>query len=130
MPMFVPLLPAACVSCSGRGHTQTWVAVGLGSCIRDTCRYCDGTGRQQTLMKKPKKSDAEKLKARIRRHATVHVGDYEIPLIGVPRDAVEQKCDRCGALMTIAETIITETGFECVACATKPRKPKGSRKQG
>jgi len=29
-------------------------------------------------------------------HATVKVGGYEVPLIGVPVDATQQECSRCG----------------------------------
>jgi hypothetical protein len=30
-------------------------------------------------------------------HATVRVGEYVVPLIGVPKEATQEKCAHCGS---------------------------------
>lgn len=44
------------------------------------------------------------------KHADVKIGDYIIPLIGVPQDASLEECDLCHDIFPLREMVISETG--------------------
>ncbi len=46
-------------------------------------------------------------------HATVRVGDYVVPLIGVPKTATQEKCTRCGSKLHLADTVLDAKGQPC-----------------
>lgn len=48
--------------------------------------------------------------------ATVPVGEYTVPLIGVPKEATQEKCSQCGAPLHIKDTVLNAKGEPC--CAT------------
>lgn len=54
-----------------------------------------------------------------RRHATVRVGGYTLPLIGVPARATDERCDRCRKLFYILEVHFTGRQFLCAGCLPK-----------
>lgn len=45
--------------------------------------------------------------------ATVPAGEYMVPLIGVPKDATQEKCSQCGAPLHLAETVLDANGQPC-----------------
>ena len=52
-------------------------------------------------------------------HATIKLGDYTIPLIGVDRTAAQEKCDRCGNTFSIQEVEIIVGQVLCSDCIVK-----------
>jgi len=53
-------------------------------------------------------------------HATVKVGDYTIPLIGVPKDASQQRCEGCKENFHLSEiTLDTNGNPMCPGCLKK-----------
>lgn len=49
--------------------------------------------------------------------ATVKIGEYEIPLIGIPDSATQQKCSICGKSFHISEIKIEMNGEpKCSQC--------------
>jgi hypothetical protein len=44
------------------------------------------------------------------KHATVKIGDYTIPLIGIPTEATDETCQRCGHTMHLSEAQIDQDG--------------------
>lgn len=52
--------------------------------------------------------------------ATVPVGEYVVPLIGVPKEATQEKCSRCGAPLHLAETVLDEKGQPCCRSCLTP----------
>jgi hypothetical protein len=63
------------------------------------------------------------MKTKKSRHATVRVGDYEIPLIGVPRSATDGMCEGCYKTFHITELGLTEDNRTlCAQCAKKQCK--------
>ena len=59
--------------------------------------------------------------ARVDRHATVKIGDFTIPLIGIPHDATEAECDLCHDLFHIQSLKWNEAGSQLLC--EKCRKP-------
>ena len=53
------------------------------------------------------------------KHATVKIGDYEIPLIGLPLSATEMECDLCHDIFHISDVHLTFEGkqFLCQKCS-------------
>jgi hypothetical protein len=49
-------------------------------------------------------------------HATAKLGEFTVPLIGIPKSATEDACDGCGALTHIRELFTDGTGFLCLKC--------------
>jgi len=51
-------------------------------------------------------------------HATVKLGDYKIPLIGVPANATREFCDLCAFEGELLEINLAENGrqFLCDRC--------------
>lgn len=45
--------------------------------------------------------------------ATVPVGEYTVPLIGVPKAATQEKCSQCGAPLHLTETVLNSKGQPC-----------------
>jgi len=61
-------------------------------------------------------------------HATVKIGDYTIPLIGIPPEATEDKCETCGKLFHLSELAFVDGKMICKDCnertqCTKPAVP-------
>jgi formylmethanofuran dehydrogenase subunit E len=50
------------------------------------------------------------------KYATVKIGDYTIPLIGVLKDATLEKCDSCGVSVHITEIKMLDAKMLCAAC--------------
>ena len=50
------------------------------------------------------------------KHATVTRDGYEVPLIGVPADAVLDLCDLCHDWFPIRELEVTDAGLLCRRC--------------
>ena len=50
------------------------------------------------------------------KHATVTRDGYEVPLIGVPADAVLDTCDCCGDLFPLTSLEVTDGGVLCRRC--------------
>lgn len=59
------------------------------------------------------------------KHATVKIGDYTIPLIGVDKSSTEDKCDLCGDIFHISSLIFTGQQFLCERCNMEPTTNKG-----
>lgn len=56
----------------------------------------------------------------VQKHATVKVGDYTIPLIGVPPLATKEKCSECGELRHLSEISLNDKGHPvCATCRDK-----------
>jgi hypothetical protein len=51
------------------------------------------------------------------KHAEIKIGEMVIPLIGIPVNAVEEKCDFCGVVTHFQAVRIDENGkFKCKNC--------------
>lgn len=54
------------------------------------------------------------------KHATVKVGEYTVPLIGVPPTATTEKCSQCGEARHLSELSLDEHGHPvCATCRDK-----------
>lgn len=55
------------------------------------------------------------------KHAQVRIGEYEIPLIGIPPKATEYTCDLCGDIFRVEALCLNDTGnqFLCEKCRTE-----------
>lgn len=54
--------------------------------------------------------------------ATVPVGEYTVPLIGVPKSATQEKCSRCGSPLHIKDTVLDDKGHPCCqSCLDEPK---------
>lgn len=52
--------------------------------------------------------------AKIKKHATVKIGEYIIPLIGIDPAATEETCDNCGLTAHITQFVISRgSGIVC-----------------
>lgn len=51
------------------------------------------------------------------KHAIVELGDYKIPLIGIPPEAGLETCDCCGDTMGLSQSVFTGTQMLCPKCA-------------
>lgn len=54
------------------------------------------------------------------KHAQVKVGDYIIPLIGVPKDAGLEECDLCHKYFPLWEIHVKDEQFLCDKCNEPP----------
>lgn len=52
------------------------------------------------------------------KHAQVRLGEFVIPLIGVPPTATEYTCDLCGDIFPVEQVELNEAGnqFLCQKC--------------
>lgn len=52
------------------------------------------------------------------KHATVNLGEYVVPLIGVPASATREKCDGCRKQRHLSAVFIQPDGrtFLCTGC--------------
>ena len=62
------------------------------------------------------------------KHATVAVGGYEIPLIGVPQDAVLEECQCCGDRFGMSTVELIGTQFLCARCRAQSVVPDQAAK--
>ena len=54
-------------------------------------------------------------------HAIVHVGNYSIPLIGIPVDATLERCDECGKFFNVRQITLEDGKFICEKCRQAKR---------
>lgn len=52
----------------------------------------------------------------MKQHATIRLGDYNIPLIGIAAEATTEKCDLCRAPIHIQGVRLTGVQFICFRC--------------
>ncbi len=58
------------------------------------------------------------------KHATVRIGEYTVPLIGVPKDATREKCCKCGKKFYIGDmTVDAKFNPVCKKCNDPKRLP-------
>ena len=52
------------------------------------------------------------------KHAEVKIGEYKIPLIGIPPEATEYECDLCHDIFAVDEIELNKEGnqFLCKKC--------------
>lgn len=50
------------------------------------------------------------------KHATVPLGEYNVPLIGIPPSAVLEECDLCHDEFKLMEITLTGTQLLCPKC--------------
>ena len=55
-------------------------------------------------------------------HAIVPVGEYLVPLIGIPVDAAKERCDRCHGVFNLWEVWVGKQ-FLCETCHRYDRPP-------
>jgi len=60
------------------------------------------------------------------KHAEIQIGEYKVPLIGIPMSAVEYKCDSCKETFHIQELELNYGGnkFLCIKCKIDDTKTK------
>lgn len=46
-------------------------------------------------------------------HATVPLGEYTVPLIGIPESATQEKCSRCGSICHLKDIVLDGKGHPC-----------------
>ena len=57
------------------------------------------------------------------KHATVNLGEYTVPLIGIPQSATQQKCSKCGKSFHLSEIELDQNGRPlCKKCKEKGRQ--------
>ena len=49
-------------------------------------------------------------------HAMVKIGDYDIPLIGIPKEAGLEKCDCCGDIIGMSKSFFSGSQILCEKC--------------
>lgn len=49
-------------------------------------------------------------------HATVLRDGYKVPLIGIPKDAVEEKCEACGKVVYQLDAVWDGNRMVCNTC--------------
>jgi formylmethanofuran dehydrogenase subunit E len=50
-------------------------------------------------------------------HATVNKDGFQVPLIGIPKTAVREKCDSCGKEFGVNDVKLVENQMLCAKCA-------------
>ena len=50
------------------------------------------------------------------RYATVPRDGYSVPLIGIPANSVEERCDLCGDIRALREIELQGRQFLCAKC--------------
>lgn len=58
----------------------------------------------------------KQLAKKVDKHATVRVGGYKIPLIGIDRDASQQECEACHESFHLLEVGLCDGKFLCITC--------------
>jgi len=54
------------------------------------------------------------------KHATVKIGDFTVPLIGIKKDATQQECVKCKRSFHLSNIILDNKGEpHCKACIKK-----------
>lgn len=53
----------------------------------------------------------------VKRHAVVRRDGYDVPLIGIPEEAVLETCDCCGETIGLSTATFTGTQILCRRCA-------------
>lgn len=76
------------------------------------------TAIQSSLRRRAAKRTEGSQQRVVRRHATVVKDGYEVPLIGIPPDAVLETCDLCGNQYGMAELVLSGTQMLCKKCAS------------
>ena len=57
------------------------------------------------------------------KHATVRIGEYVIPLIGVPTDATQQECANCKKSFHLSDVMLDVNGTPfCKKCLAEAEK--------
>ncbi len=58
------------------------------------------------------------------KHATVRIGEYTVPLIGVPKNASRDECSKCKRMFYIGD-LIADANFKllCKTCHDTTRLP-------
>jgi len=56
------------------------------------------------------------------KHASVRIGEYDIPLIGIPPSATEYECDLCHNIFEVEKMEVNAEGnaVYCPKCRSKP----------
>jgi hypothetical protein len=49
-------------------------------------------------------------------HATVKIGEYTIPLIGIPESATQMECEKCKQIFHITDVALNGSEFVCEKC--------------
>ncbi len=61
------------------------------------------------------------------KHATVRIGEYTVPLIGVPKDATRDECSGCKRMFYIGDLIVDgDFKLLCKTCYETQRLPSKS----
>lgn len=50
------------------------------------------------------------------KHATVRIGEYTLPLIGIPEDSTLELCDWCHKLVYLGDISFDGDNFYCPYC--------------
>lgn len=53
------------------------------------------------------------------KHATVKIGNYTVPLIGIPKSATDETCELCGDVMHMSESTFQDGKMLCKTCVDK-----------
>ena len=56
-------------------------------------------------------------------HAIVTRDGYEVPLIGVPKEAVLESCDCCGDIIGLSKSVFTGRQILCAKCGNSAPQP-------
>lgn len=52
-----------------------------------------------------------------KKHATVRIGEYTVPLIGIPKEATDDECAKCGRFFHLCDLELNEKGKPiCLQC--------------
>ena len=58
-------------------------------------------------------------------YATAKRDGYTVPIIGIPQDATEEKCEACGRLYGFEAGRLVDGGFICHPCAKQRERDGG-----
>ena len=58
----------------------------------------------------------------MKKHAEVKMGEYTVPLIGVPVDATKETCSICHKEYHLTEVIFVESNLVCNSCLKEKEK--------
>lgn len=59
------------------------------------------------------------------KHATVKIGEFTVPLIGVKPSATQETCSKCNKVKHLSEISFDGTRFICRECTDQPAKDMG-----
>ncbi len=54
-------------------------------------------------------------------HAQVQIGEFKVPLIGIPPSAVLESCDCCHDDIGLSEAVFTGSQVLCPKCCEEPK---------